>query len=153
MLGSSGIYSELVHLLSGTIRRGSRCSTAKGFLRPIRLRKNLHIAMQTQALRLLFDKAGPVPRAIGVEILRDGRKHIIRARKEIISSAGAINSPQLLMVSGEFKLKTGFITLIFAGKNKFCRPHLGKKLYKKNLVFQPFYVIRKIWCTFTIIIM
>lgn len=57
--------------------------------------------METQALRLLFDKSGPVPKAVGIEILREGRKHIIRAKKEIISSAGAINSPQLLMVSGE----------------------------------------------------
>ncbi|XP_026685749.1 glucose dehydrogenase [FAD, quinone]-like, partial [Diaphorina citri] len=87
-------------IAQGTIRRGSRCSTSKAFLRPIRLRKNLHIAMETQALRLLFDKSGPVPKAVGIEILRDGRKHIIRAKKEIISSAGAINSPQLLMVSG-----------------------------------------------------
>ncbi|XP_017891654.1 glucose dehydrogenase [FAD, quinone] [Ceratina calcarata] len=80
-----------------TIRRGSRCSTAKAFLRPVRNRENLHIAMQAQALRVLFngDK-----RATGVEILRDGHRQVIRVRREVVLSAGAINSPQLLMLSG-----------------------------------------------------
>nr|XP_033329051.1 glucose dehydrogenase [FAD, quinone]-like [Megalopta genalis] len=84
-------------LTQATIRRGSRCSTAKAFLRPVKNRQNLHIAMNSQALRVLFngDK-----RATGVEILRDGRRETIRVRREVVLSAGAINSPQLLMVSG-----------------------------------------------------
>lgn len=84
-------------LSQATLRRGSRCSTAKAFLRPVRNRKNLHIAMNAQALRVIFngDK-----RAIGVEYLRDGRKQTVRVRREVILSSGAIGSPQLLMVSG-----------------------------------------------------
>lgn len=81
-----------------TIRRGSRCSTAKAFLRPVKNRRNLHIALNSQVLRVLFNED---KRATGIEILRDGRQQqTIRVRREIIVSAGSINSPQLLMLSG-----------------------------------------------------
>ncbi|XP_076623883.1 glucose dehydrogenase [FAD, quinone] [Colletes latitarsis] len=84
-------------LTQATIRRGSRCSTAKAFLRPVKNRENLHIAMNSQVLRVLFNND---KRAMGVEILRDGRQQIVRVRREVVLSAGAINSPQLLMLSG-----------------------------------------------------
>ncbi|XP_017797975.1 PREDICTED: glucose dehydrogenase [FAD, quinone] [Habropoda laboriosa] len=84
-------------LTQGTIRRGSRCSTAKAFLRPVKNRENLHIAMNSQALKVLFNDD---KRATGVKILRDGRQQVIRVRREIVLSAGSINSPQLLMLSG-----------------------------------------------------
>nr|XP_012217942.1 PREDICTED: glucose dehydrogenase [FAD, quinone] [Linepithema humile] len=82
----------------GTIRRGSRCSTAKAFLRPVRLRTNIHTAMNSHVTRIVIDPL--TMRAIGVEFVRDGRRQIVRARKEVILSAGAINSPQILMLSG-----------------------------------------------------
>ncbi|XP_034936857.1 glucose dehydrogenase [FAD, quinone]-like [Chelonus insularis] len=84
-------------LTQSTIRRGSRCSTAKAFLRPVKKRKNLHIAMHAQVLKLLFDQN---KRTVGVEFFKDGRKQIARVKKEVILSAGAIGSPQLLMLSG-----------------------------------------------------
>ncbi|XP_037785337.1 glucose dehydrogenase [FAD, quinone]-like [Penaeus monodon] len=82
----------------GTIRRGSRCSTSKAFIRPVRLRKNLHVAMYSFVTKILIDEY--TKRAYGVKFLRNGRAHVAHARKEIILSAGAINSPQLLMLSG-----------------------------------------------------
>ncbi|XP_042890206.1 glucose dehydrogenase [FAD, quinone]-like [Penaeus japonicus] len=82
----------------GTIRRGSRCSTSKAFIRPVRLRKNLHVAMYSFVTKILIDQYSK--RAYGVKFLRNGRAHVAHARKEIIVSAGAINSPQLLMLSG-----------------------------------------------------
>nr|MBE5725221.1 putative glucose dehydrogenase [Cucujiformia] len=82
----------------GTIRRGSRCSTAKAFLRPIRLRKNIHIALESHVTKILINPS--TMRAIGVEFVRHGRKQLVLARKEVILSAGAINSPQILMLSG-----------------------------------------------------
>jgi choline dehydrogenase-like flavoprotein len=84
-------------LTQATIRRGSRCSTAKAFLRPVRNRQNLHIAMNAQALKVTFngDK-----RATGVEFFRNGRRQFVRVRREVVMSAGAIGSPQLLMLSG-----------------------------------------------------
>lgn len=84
-------------LTQATLRRGSRCSTSKAFLRPVRMRKNFDVIMYSQATKILFDKDR---RAHGVEFLRDGRFHTVYARKEVISSAGAINSPQLLILSG-----------------------------------------------------
>lgn len=84
-------------LTQSTIRRGSRCSTAKAFLRPVRLRKNLHILLNTQVTKILMNKQ---KRAIGIEFLRNGYLSTVFVRKEVISSAGALNSPQLLMLSG-----------------------------------------------------
>ncbi|KAG7204868.1 hypothetical protein KM043_005268 [Ampulex compressa] len=84
-------------LTQATIRRGSRCSTAKAFLRPVKNRKNLHVAMNAQVLRVLFNAD---KRATGVELLREGRQQVVRVRREVVLSAGAINSPQLLMLSG-----------------------------------------------------
>lgn len=82
----------------GTVRRGSRCSTAKAFLRPVRLRSNLHVAMHAHVTRVLIDPTTKT--AFGVEFLRDGKLHRVKAAKEVILSAGAVNSPQLLMLSG-----------------------------------------------------
>jgi choline dehydrogenase-like flavoprotein len=85
-------------IAQGTTRKGSRCSTAKAFLRPTRLRSNLHVAMFSHVSKILIDPISKV--AFGVEFLRDRKMHYIRAKKEVILSAGAINSPQILMLSG-----------------------------------------------------
>lgn len=85
-------------IAQGTIRRGSRCSTAKAFLRPARLRPNLHIAMYSHVTRLMIDPK--TKRAFGVEFIRDRKLNYIRATKEVIVSAGSVNSPQILMLSG-----------------------------------------------------
>ena len=82
----------------GTIRRGSRCSSAKAFLRPIRRRPNLHIAMKSHVTKVLVDPRSK--RAYGVRFKRDNKLWEVRARKEIIMSAGAINSPHILQLSG-----------------------------------------------------
>lgn len=80
-----------------TMRKAARCSTSKAFLRPIRTRPNLHVAMNSRVTRLLIDKD---KRVYGVELLRNGQWHKVYARREVIMSAGALNSPQLLMLSG-----------------------------------------------------
>nr|NVI72501.1 putative glucose dehydrogenase [Cucujiformia] len=85
-------------IAQGTIRRGSRCSTAKAFLRPVRLRKNIHIALESHVTKILINPT--TMRVYGVEFVRYGRKQLVLARKEVILSAGAINSPQILMLSG-----------------------------------------------------
>ncbi|CAG9559047.1 unnamed protein product [Danaus chrysippus] len=81
-----------------TMRRGTRCSTAKAFLRPVRLRQNLHIALFSHVTKVLIDK--DKKRAYGVEFFRDGIKQVVYAKREVILAAGAIGSPQLLMLSG-----------------------------------------------------
>ena len=79
-----------------TQRDGRRCSTAAAFLHPAAGRPNLHVLTDTMALRILFDGT----RAVGVEIARGGAVEEIRAEREVILSAGAYQSPVLLMISG-----------------------------------------------------
>lgn len=81
-----------------TMRRGARCSDAKAFLRPVRLRKNLHVALFAHVTKVIFDP--DTKRALGIEFIRDGVKQSVYAKREVILSAGAINSPHLLMLSG-----------------------------------------------------
>ena len=82
----------------GTIRRGSRCSTSKAFLRPIRHRKNLHIAMGAFVTKLLME---PNTKSVyGVRFKRNNQMFEIHAKKEVIMSAGALNTPQIMMLSG-----------------------------------------------------
>lgn len=86
-------------LFQYTMRRGYRCSTAKAFLAPIRLRKNLHVALWSHVTRVLIDPE--TKRAYGVEFIRDGTKQVAFAKREVILSGGSINTPQLLMISGK----------------------------------------------------
>ncbi|XP_045454198.1 glucose dehydrogenase [FAD, quinone] [Melitaea cinxia] len=81
-----------------TMRRGTRCSTAKAFLRPVRLRQNLHISLFSHVTRILIDRE--TKRAYGVEFIKDTVKQVVYARREVILAAGAVASPQLLMLSG-----------------------------------------------------
>lgn len=77
-------------------KNGRRWSAARGFLRPALSRPNLKVETHAHATRILFDGK----RAIGVEILQHGNLRRILARREVILSAGAIASPQLLQLSG-----------------------------------------------------
>ncbi|XP_061193348.1 L-sorbose 1-dehydrogenase-like [Saccostrea echinata] len=79
-----------------TVRNGERWSTAKAFLRPAMNRPNLHVAVNSYVTKILTENK----KALGVSLVRDNVKHIIKARKEVIISAGAFNSPQILMLSG-----------------------------------------------------
>jgi len=79
-----------------TQNSGMRCSTAAGYLRPARGRSNLDIITQATVARVVLERS----RAVGIEIYRHGEKSIIRAEREVIVSAGAYNSPQILMLSG-----------------------------------------------------
>lgn len=81
-----------------TMRGGRRCSAAKAFIRPILRRPNLHVSLRSWVTRILIEPSSK--RAYGVEFMKNRQRHIVRAKKEVILSAGAIASPQLLMLSG-----------------------------------------------------
>ncbi|XP_054709538.1 glucose dehydrogenase [FAD, quinone]-like [Uloborus diversus] len=81
----------------GTIRRGARCSTAKAFLSSASSRKNLDILLKAFVTKIIIDKYRI---ARGVLFDRLGRSYKVTARREVIVSAGTINSAQLLMLSG-----------------------------------------------------
>jgi choline dehydrogenase len=79
-----------------TMRNLERCSTATAFLQPVRGRKNLHVVTKARTLRVVLDG----DRAAGVDYF-DGTQVVhIQATREIILSAGTIDSPKLLMLSG-----------------------------------------------------
>lgn len=79
-----------------TQRRGSRFSCADAYLKPIRKRKNLTVLTEATATRVVF--AGN--RAVGVEFDGKSGRTVATARREVVLCAGAINTPQLLMLSG-----------------------------------------------------
>ncbi len=79
-----------------TQRRGRRCSTAVGYLRPARSRANLSVATDAHATRIVLSGK----RAAGIEYLRGGTPQSAHARGEVILAAGAFNSPQLMQLSG-----------------------------------------------------
>ena len=79
-----------------TVKDGVRVSTASAYLRPAMSRPNLVVMTNAHATRVLFEGT----RATGVEFLRAGARQRAKAHKEVILSAGAINSPQLLELSG-----------------------------------------------------
>ncbi len=79
-----------------TTWKGWRWSTAKGYLRPARRRSNLSIQTQAQATGLVMHGQ----RAVGVRYRQDGVDKVARCRNEVLLSAGAIQSPQLLQLSG-----------------------------------------------------
>lgn len=81
-----------------TTRNGFRSSSGSEMLRRAKSRPNLRILTHTQATRLLFSTDGR--RVVGVEAVRDGNVVRCNARRETILTLGAINTPQLLMVSG-----------------------------------------------------
>lgn len=79
-----------------TIKDGRRHSTARAFLDPAKGRPNLRVETQALVTRILVENG----RATGVEFRRGNETHVVRAAREVILSAGAINSPQILMLSG-----------------------------------------------------
>ncbi len=79
-----------------TQRRGARCSTADAYLRPALRRTNLNLLTEATATRIVIDSG----RAVGVEFEKDGRRSVAYARREVVLCGGAVNTPQLLMLSG-----------------------------------------------------
>src|SRR5208283_1379408 len=79
-----------------TTRNGRRCSTAVGYLRPAMKRANLRVVTEALTEKILIEGR----RAIGVSFRRDGRLCTALAAREVVLCGGAVNSPQLLMLSG-----------------------------------------------------
>lgn len=79
-----------------TQKDGARCSSAVAYLKPACDRPNLHIVTGTLVRRVLLESG----RAVGVAYAHGGREVQVRAEREVLLCGGAINSPQLLMLSG-----------------------------------------------------
>ena len=92
----SGADSEGVGFRQGTIRAGTRESTARAFLRPALRRGNVTLYTEALVLRVIVENG----RAAGVLYEREGQQHEVRVRREVILCAGALQTPQLLLLSG-----------------------------------------------------
>ena len=80
-----------------TQRRGARWSTADAYLKPVLHRSNLTLLTDSTVRRVIFEGS----RAVGVEFDdANGRRQTVRAAREVVLCAGAVNTPQLLMLSG-----------------------------------------------------
>ncbi|CCE03247.1 GMC family oxidoreductase N-terminal domain-containing protein [Bradyrhizobium sp. STM 3809] len=95
----NGAIQEGVSYVQRTIQNGRRVSSATAFLKPASKRPNVEIRTHAHATSIMLDGK----RAVGVRYSRGGRGGVpveVRARKEVILSGGAYNSPQLLQLSG-----------------------------------------------------
>jgi 4-pyridoxate dehydrogenase len=90
----NGLEQHGFSRMQATIKNGRRCSAADAYLRPALHR--VKVQTKAHARRILFEGT----RAVGVEYLHNGVRKIARAERETIVSAGVINSPHLLMLSG-----------------------------------------------------
>ena len=92
----NGAIQEGISYTQRTIFKGRRVSSARAFLRPALKRPNIELRTKSHATKIVFDGK----RAVGIQYSRGGHSYEIRARREIILSGGAVNSPQLLQLSG-----------------------------------------------------
>jgi len=92
----NGVRMEGASIYQITTKGGLRASAARCYLKPAMKRTNVRVLTRAHATRVIFNDG----RAVGVEYLRRGKRQVARARGEVILSGGAINSPQLLQLSG-----------------------------------------------------
>lgn len=92
----NGMDQEGAGNFQTTSRNGLRCSTATGYLKPIKNRPNLRIETDAMVLNILFDGN----RASGIRYRQYGQEKIVSVGGEIVLAGGAINSPQMLQLSG-----------------------------------------------------
>lgn len=93
----NGEQQEGIGIYQVTQKHGERCSAARAYLLPhLGRRDNLAVETHAQVRRILFDGI----RAVGVEVLQHGEIRTLRARREVVLAAGALQTPQLLMLSG-----------------------------------------------------
>ncbi|KAI1390108.1 glucose-methanol-choline oxidoreductase-like protein [Hypoxylon trugodes] len=77
-----------------------RSDAASAYLEPAKGRKNLHVETGVLVEKIVFDESGSVPKAVGVQVQKNGRAIVVDVNKEIILAAGAFGSPKLLELSG-----------------------------------------------------
>ena len=92
----NGYQQEGFGPMQMTTHKGRRWSTANAYLRPVLHRPNLKVMVKTLTNRILFDGT----RATGVDVRHKGKQQNLYANREVLCCGGAINSPQLLMLSG-----------------------------------------------------
>ena len=92
----NNLTQEGVGYFQLSTHKGFRCSAAVAYLKPAKHRSNLTILTNSQASKVIFENK----KAVGIEYIQQGIKKTIHANKEVILSAGSIQSPQILQLSG-----------------------------------------------------
>ncbi len=92
----NGADQEGVSYYQLTVKNGQRCSAAVAYLHPVMGRANLRVETNALTTKVLFEGK----KAVGVEFIRNGVRQTVSAAREVILCGGAINSPQLLQLSG-----------------------------------------------------
>jgi choline dehydrogenase len=119
-------------LFQVTQKDGRRWSAASAYLHPVSARANLTVLKKAQATRVLIERG----RAVGVEYARGRRRHTVRAAREAVLAAGAINSPQLLLVSGvgpaeELRARGVSLAHDLPGVGKNLQDHLNVNIVRR----------------------
>jgi choline dehydrogenase-like flavoprotein len=119
-------------LFQVTQKNGRRWSAASAYLHPVAARENLTIVTKAQATRVLIENG----RAVGVEYARGRRRHTARAAQEVVLAAGAINSPQLLLLSGigpaeELRARGVSVVHDLPGVGKNLQDHLNVNIVQR----------------------
>ncbi len=97
----NGAVQEGIGLYQVMQRDGERWSAARAYITPILgQRTNLEVLTDAQVTRVLLEGEGDARRAVGVELLQGGTKRSLTARREVLLCAGALQSPQILLLSG-----------------------------------------------------
>jgi choline dehydrogenase len=117
----NGADQEGVGVYDFNIANGRRVSAASAFLAPVLATRRLSIATRTVVTRLLFEGT----RCVGAEAIRRGRRVLLKARREVIVCAGAVNSPALLQHSG---IGAGDLLTRLGIKMIADRPEVGSNL-------------------------
>jgi choline dehydrogenase len=117
----NGDIQEGVGIYQTNIWRGRRMSAARAFLWPAMRRSNVRVETEALATRILFEGR----RAVGIEYLQRGTIKRVRAAREVVLSAGAINSPQLLQLSG---IGDGTLLSALGIEVLHHNPHVGRHL-------------------------
>jgi len=119
-----------------TEKGGLRCSASVGYLNPIKNRKNLKIITKAHVKNINFEGK----KAVGISYWKDNKLFKIKAKKEVILSAGSIGSPHILQVSGigdPSKIKNYGIEVIHKS------PGVGKNL-QDHIMMRPVYKVKNI---------
>ena len=124
----NGETQEGFGIMQMNVDSGVRASTAIAYLKPVKTRQNLTVLKNTLTHRICFDGT----KAVGLEVTHKGKNRRIMAAREVVLSAGAIGSPQLLQLSGigpELVLKNVGIT------PRLIKPGVGENLTDHLEVF------------------
>ncbi|BAB49694.1 GMC family oxidoreductase [Mesorhizobium japonicum] len=142
----NGAAQEGVGTYQISTKNGRRMSAARAFLRPAMKRGNVRVETNALASRILFEGK----RAVGIEYLQNGQTKTARAGREVILSAGSINSPQLLQLSGvgpSALLKGLGIAVVHANENvgAHLQDHVGINYTFKGKVPTLNQILRPWW--------